>query len=107
MTEIFVEDDFFLRKDDEEKGRVIEDRIAEVNDKMVEAIRQPGATVKVTRWHPGVVQAIVEEVKTKSSVSNKVTSGQNVGMSVKDLLAREASHKLESKRNLQITATKE
>ena len=41
MTEIFVEDDFFLRKDDEEKGRVIEDRIAEVNDKMVEAIRQP------------------------------------------------------------------
>ena len=53
------------------------------------------------------MQAIVEEVKTKSSVSNKVTSGQNVGMSVKDLLAREASHKLESKRNLQITATKE
>jgi len=107
MTEIFVEDDYFLRDDEEEKGRVIEDRIAEVNDKMMIAIRQPGAIVKVTRWHPGVVQAIVEEVKTRSSVSNKLTSGNNLGMSVKDLLAREASHKLESKRNLQVSATKE
>ena len=134
MTEIFVEDDFFLRTDDEEKGRVIEDRITEVHDEMVKAIRQPvrcfgcarvffkckskinqstlvttspkGATVKVTRWYPGVLQEIVEEVKSKSHISNKV-SGKNSTMGVKDLLAREASHNLESKRNLQVAATKE
>jgi len=41
MTEIFVEDDFFLCEDELEKGRFVEDRIAEVNDKMVNAIRQP------------------------------------------------------------------
>ena len=59
----------------------------------------------MTRWYPGVLQKIVEEVKTKSSTSNEITTTSN-SMSVRDLLAREASHSLESKRNLQVTATK-
>ena len=52
----------------------------------------------MTRWYPGVLQAI----ESKSS-----SSGKNTSMSVKDMLAREASHNLESKRNLQVAATKE
>lgn len=56
MTEIFVQDQYFLRQDDEEdaecldKGAttskyllplLIENRIGDVNDTMVKAIRQP------------------------------------------------------------------
>jgi hypothetical protein len=68
-----------------------------------------GAKVKVTRWHPGVLQAIVEEVKSKSMVSKtNLSVPANIDVtSVKDMLAKEATHTLESKRNLQIAATKE
>ena len=60
--------------------------------------------MKVTRWFPGVLQAIVEEVKSKSSVSKTTTS---TASSVKEILAREATKTLESKRNKAISATKE
>ena len=60
------------------------------------------AKVKVTRWYPGVLQAIVEEVNSKSSISKST-----VGGAVKDALAREATQTLESKRNKAISATQE
>ena len=62
----------------------------------------------MTRWFPGVLQSIVEEVKSKSNVSKTLTGvgGGNRG-SVRDLLAKEATKTLESKRNKQIAATKE
>lgn len=42
MTEIFVQDESFLKDGDEEApSKTIDDRIAEVNDKMITAIRQP------------------------------------------------------------------
>ena len=41
MTEIFVEDDFFLRHGDEEGSKTIDERIAEVSESMTAAIRQP------------------------------------------------------------------
>lgn len=41
MTEIFVEDDFFLRAGDEEGNKTIEERIAEVSETMIAAIKQP------------------------------------------------------------------
>ena len=104
MTEIFVEDDFFLRAGDEEGNKTIEERIAEVSETMIAAIKQPNAKVKVTRWFPGVLQAIVEEVKSKSSVSKTTTSG---AATVKEILAREATKTLETKRNMAIAATKE
>lgn len=122
MTEIFVQDQYFLRQGDDEdvecldKGAttskyllplLIENRIGDVNDTMAKAIRQPGAYIKVTRWYPGVLQKIVEEVKTKSSTKNEITTSNDAQMSVRDLLAREASHSLESKRNLQVSATKD
>mmetsp|Transcript_20990 Transcript_20990/g.34631 ORF Transcript_20990/g.34631 Transcript_20990/m.34631 type:complete len:811 (+) Transcript_20990:192-2624(+) len=100
MTEIFVEDDYFLSASEEET-LTIEERIAQVSEAMTKAIRQPGATVKVTRWFPGVLKKIVEEVKSETSVTN------DMGKSVKDLLAKEATSHLESKRNLQIRATQE
>lgn len=109
MTEIFVQDDCFLNLGvtGVESSLTIDERIEQVGEKMSTAIRQPGAKVKVTRWYPGVLQAIVEEVKSQSSVlkSNLLTTGGR--SSVKDLLAKEATKVLESKRNMQILATKE
>ncbi|KAL7540185.1 hypothetical protein ACHAWF_006616 [Thalassiosira exigua] len=110
MTEIFVQDDCFLNAHDEEMTATVEDRIEQVNDAIKKAVRQPGAKIQVTRWFPGVLQAIVEEVKSKSSVSNlRTTLADNRGNrgSVKDLLAKEATKTLEGKRNKQIAATKE
>jgi hypothetical protein len=40
MTEIFVQDDYFLNKD-EEDTLTIEERIAQVSEVMTKAIRQP------------------------------------------------------------------
>lgn len=51
-----------------------------------------------------MLQAIVEEVKSKSSVSKTTTSG---AATVKEILAREATKTLETKRNMAIAATKE
>lgn len=49
MTEIFVQDDCFLHmKDEESGGKTIEDRIAEVNEAMSKAIRQPVRYIFVT-----------------------------------------------------------
>lgn len=107
MTEIFVQDDCFLSMSDlEAQSKTIDDRIEEVNESMTIAIRQPGAKVKVTRWFPGVLQSIVEEVKSKTSMSTNLTGDSNRG-SVRDILAHEATKTLESKRNMQILATKE
>ena len=64
----------------------------------------------MTRWYPGVLQAIIEQVQSKSSVSTQIHVPANIvtaGKSVKDLLAKEASQTLEYTRNLQINATKE
>jgi hypothetical protein len=63
------------------------------------------AKVKVTRWFPGVLQAIIEEVNSKSSVSKTTTAVSP--KSVKEVLAKEATKTLENKRNMQIAATKE
>jgi hypothetical protein len=46
MTEIFVEDDFFLRGDEEGKS-TIENRIADVSETMIAAIKQP---VSSSHW---------------------------------------------------------
>ena len=64
-----------------------------------------GAKVKVTRWFPGVLQDVVEEVQSKLSTTNVKTGAGS--KSVKDLLALEADKTLESKRNKQIAATEE
>ena len=41
MTEIFVEDDFFLRASDVEGNKTIDERIANVSEAMIAAINQP------------------------------------------------------------------
>ena len=66
-----------------------------------------GADVKVTRWFPGVLQSIVEEVKSKSEVSKSITVGGDRRGSVRSIVAKEATTQLENKRNVQIAATKE
>jgi Kef-type K+ transport system membrane component KefB len=101
MTEIFVQDDYFLTANEEEI-KSIDERIAEVSEVMTTAIRQPGAKVKVTRWFPGVLQNIVEEVKSQTQVSNETVGKRGT---VREILAKEATKQLESKRNLQIAAT--
>ncbi|KAL9181082.1 hypothetical protein ACHAXT_009887 [Thalassiosira profunda] len=69
MTEIF-----------RRRAKTIEDRIAEVNEAMTKAIRQPGA----------------------KSQGDPLVSG-----ALKDILAKEATKTLEGKRNAQMAATKE
>lgn len=64
------------------------------------------AKVKVTRWFPGVLQAIVEEVKSKSTTVKNIAAGSDI-TSVRDVLAKEATKTLEGTRNKQIAATKE
>jgi len=104
MTEIFLQDDCFLKGKDEEGQKTIDERIAEVHETMTKAIRQKGAKVKVTRWFPGVLQTISEEVKSKSSSTSVVISRKG---SVRDMIASEATKNMESKRNNQLDATKE
>lgn len=58
--------------------------------------------VKVTRWYPGVVNEIVEEVEEKT-----VTKGTKRRASVQDRLLTEAQQALENKRTLQTEATQE
>lgn len=41
MTEIFLQDDCFLRSTDEEANKTVDDRIAEVSEAMMKALRQP------------------------------------------------------------------
>ena len=43
MTEIFVQDDFYMRltEDAEGQAKTVDERIAEVNEAMTKAIRQP------------------------------------------------------------------
>ena len=54
----------------------------------------------MTRWFPGVLKEIVEEVKSETVTTN------DMGKGVREMLAREATTQLETKQNLQISATK-
>lgn len=100
-----MQDNYFLKRSDEEaENKTIDERLLEVHETMAAAIRQPGAKVKVTRWFPGVLQDIVEEVQSLSS-SRNITRG--AATSVREVLAKEASKTLEGKRNKQIAATED
>jgi len=73
-----------------------------VHDSLMHLLNQPEASVKVTRWHPGVVTEIVEELDTgtgESEVQHKI--------SVSDKILKEAQTMLESKQKLQLTATQD
>lgn len=118
MTEIFVEDDHFLfinvgDGDDLESHPVdkkaIDGRIGEVGEAMKKAIRQPNAKVKVTRWFPGVLQEVVEETthRENSTTSTSEVRYNKGGKSVREMLAKEATQVLESKRNVIMNATKD
>lgn len=70
-------------------------RIEEIQEAIENVINQPGiAKVKVSRWYPGVVEEIVEQMDGNS---NKV--------SIEKRLLSEADGQLERKRHLQTFAT--
>lgn len=59
--------------------------------------------IKVTRWFPGVLQEIAEEVRTNSVVSSDLVDG--LGESVRDRIQKKASRQLENKQKVQLAAT--
>ena len=60
MTEIFVEDDFFLRYGDEEGNKTIDERIAEVSESMAAAIRQPVRVCKFRDFLMHVASKLIQ-----------------------------------------------
>lgn len=100
VNEIYVRDRISL---DENATQALEERMAEVKTALEETINQPGeAKVKVTRWFPGVVNEIIEEVQ-----ENVETTKQHTRASIEERLLTEATEALEKKRMLQTTATTE
>jgi len=89
----------------------IEDRIAHIQDQFYEAIGQDegDSKVKVTRWLPGVLKEITEEVveEVEKPTEEGRAPARTLRKSVSSRLAFEATKALESKRNLQLAATQE
>jgi len=79
-----------------------EEKRAEVQLGIEEAIKLEDSKVKVTRWFPGVINEIVEEIEEKT-----VTKETQRRASIEDVLLKEAQMALESKRSLQTGATQE
>mmetsp|Transcript_19429 Transcript_19429/g.45207 ORF Transcript_19429/g.45207 Transcript_19429/m.45207 type:complete len:791 (-) Transcript_19429:359-2731(-) len=98
VNEIYVRDNTHFDK--ELTAKDSEDRIAEVKKALETVIDQPDtARVKVTRWFPGVVNEIVEEVE------EKVQKKRTRRTSIQEALLNEATEALERKRALQTSAT--
>ena len=80
----------------------MEERMKEIETSLSEAMQQPDTSnIKVSRWYPGVVEEIIENVDEKHKV-NKRSS-----LNIEERLLQEASSKLTQKQSLQIGATKE
>eukprot|EP00591_Stephanopyxis_turris_P003514 CAMPEP_0195521100 /NCGR_PEP_ID=MMETSP0794_2-20130614/17952_1 /TAXON_ID=515487 /ORGANISM="Stephanopyxis turris, Strain CCMP 815" /LENGTH=778 /DNA_ID=CAMNT_0040650573 /DNA_START=46 /DNA_END=2382 /DNA_ORIENTATION=+ len=74
VNEIYAQDK--IQIDAEDAETVLANRIEEVQKAIFSAIGQEDATVKVTRWYPGVVEEIVEETtetETKTTAKAKIT----------------------------------
>lgn len=96
VNEVYVRDLKNLEEDQD-----IADRLAEVQEILETVIDQPGeAKVKVTRWFPGVVNEIVEEIS-----ENFHTTKKHSLASIESRLLTEAGQALERKQQLQTTAT--
>lgn len=85
----------------------LDNRLKEIQTTVLEVFKQPNAKVKVSRWIPGVVQEMHEEVVEENGVITKrlTSTVTRKGSSISDLIAKEAEQKLEKKKEQQIKAT--
>lgn len=102
VNEIYVRDNLILTEG-KSTQQALDDRIETVKGNLMEVMNQPEvAKVKVTRWYPGVVSEIVDQVEEK--VSTQATKST---ATLEERLLNEATMCLETKRTLQTNATQE
>eukprot|EP00934_Nitzschia_sp_Nitz4_P000672 Nitzschia sp. Nitz4//scaffold12_size214221//175755//178084//NITZ4_001527-RA/size214221-augustus-gene-0.35-mRNA-1//-1//CDS//3329535101//672//frame0 len=78
--------------------------LEEIKEAIEKTINQPEvARVKVTRWHPGIVEEIVDQSVNDKSGKNKID--ESVRTTVSRRLLDEAASNLERKQQLQTSAT--
>jgi hypothetical protein len=102
VNEIYCKDT--LKAESGEADNALEARLSEVQAKLLKAINQPNARVKVHRWFPGVVEEIVEET---TIVDGVLTTRYSKNVSVQDQLMNEAQSKLEASKSMQLAVTME
>jgi len=98
VNEIYCKNNLDITEGDIQE--LLENRIKEIQQRLEDTINQPSAKVKVTRWYPGVVNEIVEEVEEKT-----VTRGRKRRASIQEEVLKEAQKALEVNRALQMQAT--
>jgi len=85
---------------------VFNERVEEISNKLNTAINQgDAASIKVTRWYPGIVTQITEEIIEGGD--NKTATTQKSVRNLSSLLQEEASQKLEQRKEMQTIATRE
>uniref|UniRef100_A0A7S1Z7Y7 Cation/H+ exchanger transmembrane domain-containing protein n=1 Tax=Ditylum brightwellii TaxID=49249 RepID=A0A7S1Z7Y7_9STRA len=89
-------------------GESVADRLSIVQHNIFTSLRQNEnvAKVKVTRWMPGILKEITEEVTEEMERSGE-GGIKTVRKTIRSSIAMEATKALESKRQLQLAATKE
>jgi len=98
VNEIYVKDD--VKLDDE---HVLDARLVEIQQQIIEAIGQEAAKVKVHRWFPGIVEEMIEE--TTVGEDGSLLTVKRKEINVRERILQEAEKKLEEDKNMQTMAT--
>ena len=102
VNEVFVKDNLKGAKVREDGHmRTLDDRVNEIQQTLLKTISQEGAKVKVSRWFPGVLQEIKEEIEEVTS--SKATKRR---LTVTETIMKEAAAELEKRKERQTHATK-
>mmetsp|Transcript_10721 Transcript_10721/g.17763 ORF Transcript_10721/g.17763 Transcript_10721/m.17763 type:complete len:533 (+) Transcript_10721:1056-2654(+) len=102
VNEIYVRDNLVLGEG-KSTQEALDEKVKEIEEALLAVINQPDvANVKVTRWFPGVVTEIVDEVE--ETQFQKCTTHT---ATISERLLTEATSALETKQRLQTTATQE
>jgi len=102
VNEVFVKDNLKGAKVREDGHvRTLEDRVNEIQETLLKTINQKGAKVKVSRWFPGVLEEIKEEIEEVTS--SKATRRR---LTVTETIMKEAAVELEKRKERQTHATK-
>lgn len=106
MNEVYVEDSLTIEMAHNiNVDQVLEDRLREIRDKLIKAIKQPDAGVRVHRWFPGVLEEMFEETTQKED--GTIVVKHLKGVDIKKTIAMEANQKLEESKDKQMNVTKQ
>lgn len=100
VNEVFVRDTIKAKEDG--GAQTLDDRMNEISSQLENTINQPLAQVKVSRWFPGVLEEIKEEIEEHTS--NRRTESH---VKVTQAILAEAENELEKTRLMQTNATRE